>query len=153
MSSRSLLAFTAGTAGAIILSYCIYYDQKRRSDPEYKRKVHQRRQRDINNDDNQATAHQNDIPLYDTSDHSALEQSFYNEMKVGEQLISNGNIADGVSHFANALMMCAQPLPLFQTFQESLPDFVFMPLLMKLTELQSNSSSNKDNSISTPDPV
>ncbi|KAL7742646.1 hypothetical protein ACLKA6_018716 [Drosophila palustris] len=145
MASRSLMALTAGTAGAIILGYCLYFDQKRRSDPEYKRKIRERRQRDLATNENQA--------ISDTIDQSALELSFYNEMKVGEQLISSGNIADGVTHFANAIMMCAQPLPLFQTFQESLPDFVFMPLLMKLTELQANRSSSKDNSTSTPDTV
>ncbi|KAM8720110.1 hypothetical protein ACLKA7_006200 [Drosophila subpalustris] len=145
MASRSLMALTAGTAGAIILGYCLYFDQKRRSDPEYKRKIRERRQRDLATTENQA--------ISDTIDQSALELSFYNEMKVGEQLISSGNIADGVTHFANAIMMCAQPLPLFQTFQESLPDFVFMPLLMKLTELQANRSSSKENSTSTPDSV
>ncbi|XP_062140614.1 mitochondrial import receptor subunit TOM20 homolog B-like [Drosophila sulfurigaster albostrigata] len=154
MSSRTLLGITMGTAGAILLGYCIYLDQKRRGDPEYKRKLHDRRQhtekaqdmKDDHTDDNQLTECPMEEPLGEVSDTLALEHCFESEMKMGEQLICQGNIADGVTHFANAIMMCAHPLPVLQTIQESLPDFVFMPLLMKLTELQSNSSSTKDNS-------
>ncbi|KAH8387554.1 hypothetical protein KR093_007742 [Drosophila rubida] len=166
MSSRALLGLTMGTAGAILLGYCIYFDQKRRADPEYKRKLHQRRQtgKPPQQQPSAAESHQQqqhhqlmdgcamDGSLCEASDHLAMERCFQHEMKRGEQLICQGNIADGVSHFANAIMMCAQPLSVLQTIQESLPDFVFMPLLMKLTELQSNSSSTKDNSTtSTPD--
>ncbi|KAH8290030.1 hypothetical protein KR044_000472 [Drosophila immigrans] len=157
MSSRTLLGLTMGTAGAILLGYCIYFDQKRRADPEYKRKLHDRRLLTEQSEDESSSAghdHQDsDNPSIDgASDNLALERCFENEMKMGEELICQGNIADGVTHFANAIMMCAQPIPVLQTIHESLPDFVFMPLLMKLTELQSNSSSAKDNSTtSTPD--
>lgn len=37
--SRTTLGIAAGIAGTLFLSYCIYFDKKRRSDPEYKKKV------------------------------------------------------------------------------------------------------------------
>lgn len=37
--SRTTLGIAAGIAGTLFLSYCIYFDKKRRNDPEYKRKV------------------------------------------------------------------------------------------------------------------
>lgn len=41
--SRTTLGIAAGIAGTIFLSYCIYFDKKRRSDPEYKKKVRERK--------------------------------------------------------------------------------------------------------------
>lgn len=40
--SRTTLGIAAGIAGTIFLSYCIYFDNKRRNDPEYKKKVRER---------------------------------------------------------------------------------------------------------------
>ncbi|KAJ6648045.1 Mitochondrial import receptor subunit TOM20 like, partial [Pseudolycoriella hygida] len=35
----------AGVAGTLFLGYCIYFDKKRRSDPDYKKKIRERRRR------------------------------------------------------------------------------------------------------------
>lgn len=40
--SRTTLGIAAGIAGTIFLSYCVYFDKKRRSDPDYKKKVRER---------------------------------------------------------------------------------------------------------------
>lgn len=160
MSVACLLVITLGTASAIILGYCMYFDRKRRLDPAYRRKVHERRQRDaiemlkyrLIRDSEWAL---DDIPC-DSSAHMTLERCFLDEIKVGELLITQGNISDGLSHLTNAIMMCAQPMPVLHTLKESLPDCIFMPLIMKLQQLQSyestttTSSSNED-STSYPD--
>ncbi|XP_064547132.1 mitochondrial import receptor subunit TOM20 homolog B-like [Drosophila montana] len=159
MSSKSLLAFTVGTASAFILGFCIYFDQKRRSDPDYKKKVHARRQREHDKFKYRMSSGDDMDPnssMVDANGHTSLERCFLSEINMGEQLISQGNMSEGLSHLANAIMMCAQPMPVLQTLKESLPERVFMPLIMKLQELQSNgsnsmSSSNKDNSTSSPD--
>lgn len=39
MEISKTLGIAAGVAGTIILGYCIYFDQKRRKDPEYKKRV------------------------------------------------------------------------------------------------------------------
>lgn len=41
-SSNQESCFT-GVAGTLFLGYCIYFDKKRRSDPEYKKKVRERK--------------------------------------------------------------------------------------------------------------
>ncbi|KAH8396401.1 hypothetical protein KR222_009807, partial [Zaprionus bogoriensis] len=152
MSVRSLLTLTAGTAGAILLGYCIYFDWKRRSDPEYKRKVHERRQREqdelkyclVDDDDDDSG-----MPAYDPNDYMALKRCFVNEIKLGEQLIAQGNMSDGLSHLANAILMCAQPVPMLQSLQDSLPEPVYMPLMRKLGEMRKmerNASSSASSS-------
>lgn len=155
------MLLSVGTVSAIILGYCMYFDRKRRLDPAYRRKVHERRQQAqidvlkyrLTSGDNEWALNGS---LLDTSDHTTLERCFLDEIKVGEQLISQGNMSDGLSHLASAIMMCAQPMPVLYTLKESLPDRIFMPLIMKLYELQSNysnttSSSSKDDSTSYPD--
>lgn len=37
--SKTTLGIAAGVAGTIFLGYCIYFDQKRRNDPDYKKKI------------------------------------------------------------------------------------------------------------------
>lgn len=41
--SRTTLSIAAGVAGTLFLGYCIYFDKKRRSDPEYKKKIRERK--------------------------------------------------------------------------------------------------------------
>lgn len=41
--NRTTLSIAAGVAGTLFLGYCIYFDKKRRSDPEYKKKIRERR--------------------------------------------------------------------------------------------------------------
>lgn len=43
MISKGTLGICAGVAGALFLGYCIYFDQRRRSDPEFKKKLRERR--------------------------------------------------------------------------------------------------------------
>lgn len=40
--NKTVLGIAAGVAGTLFLSYCIYFDKKRRSDPEYKKKIRER---------------------------------------------------------------------------------------------------------------
>lgn len=39
LMSRTSLSVIAGVAGTLFVSYCIYFDKKRRSDPEYRKKL------------------------------------------------------------------------------------------------------------------
>lgn len=42
MISKSALGMCAGVAGALFIGYCIYFDQKRRSDPNFKKKLREK---------------------------------------------------------------------------------------------------------------
>lgn len=39
VSGQFVAVCAAGLAGSLFLGYCIYFDKKRRSDPDYKKKV------------------------------------------------------------------------------------------------------------------
>ncbi|XP_033150417.1 mitochondrial import receptor subunit TOM20 homolog [Drosophila busckii] len=133
MPSTSILAaLTAGTAGALFVGYCIYYDRKRRADPEYKRKVRERRQReeeyskllllsvDADGDASSLSGGGGMQQLLENDPY--MELCFLNEIKLGEQLVSQGQVSEGLSHLSKAIMMCAQPTMVLETLQESLPE-------------------------------
>lgn len=133
MSRNSLLVLTAGTAGAILLGYCIYYDRKRRSDPNYKRKVHERRQK-IN-----ALPFVYDAASEETfelNDHEVVQHYFQNEIRLAEDLFRQAKLDTGLVHLANAIMVCAQPVALLEAMKVALPERIFNLLLTKLPDLQ-----------------
>ena len=39
MSARFLALCALGLAGSLFVGYCVYFDSKRRSDPDYKKKI------------------------------------------------------------------------------------------------------------------
>jgi import receptor subunit TOM20 len=45
MSGRFLALCALGLAGSLFVGYCVYFDSKRRSDPDYKKKVLARRRK------------------------------------------------------------------------------------------------------------
>lgn len=43
MISNSLIGVAAGVCGTLFLGYCIYFDRKRRSDPNFKKLLRERK--------------------------------------------------------------------------------------------------------------
>lgn len=41
--NKTAIGIAAGVAGTLFLGYCIYFDNKRRKDPDYKKKVRERK--------------------------------------------------------------------------------------------------------------
>jgi mitochondrial import receptor subunit TOM20 len=41
--NKTTLAMAAGVAGTLFLGYCIYFDKKRRSEPDFKKKLRERK--------------------------------------------------------------------------------------------------------------
>ena len=60
---------------------------------------------------------------------------------MGEGLISQGDITNGVEHLANAVIVCGQPTQLLQVLQQTLPAEVFTLLIHRMREFQSEVSS------------
>ncbi|EDW78531.1 uncharacterized protein Dwil_GK16136 [Drosophila willistoni] len=163
MPVHSMILAIAGTASAIFLGYCVYYDHKRRMDPEYRRKLHERRERDqaqlkkqlLHDEAKKAAAMDADSwsPCEcgcgkrmggkpDLSDQAAMERYLFHEIKLGEYLIIRGRLDEGLTHMANAIELCGQPDVLLQMMEATLPDHIFRPLIQKLQEhAQLNDSS------------
>ena len=56
-------------------------------------------------------------------------------MQLGEELLANGELEEGVEHLSNAVAVCGQPTQLLQVLQQTLPPQVFQMLLARLPEV------------------
>lgn len=121
----------AGVAGAIFLGYCIYFDHKRRSAKDFKKKLHDKRQ-----EREKRSVKKNKNKMPDLNDHEAVQRYFLHEIQMGEALISQGDISNGVEHLANAVIVCGQPTQLLQVLQQTLPAEVFTMLIHRMREFQ-----------------
>uniref|UniRef100_A0A8C6WKD8 Translocase of outer mitochondrial membrane 20 n=1 Tax=Neogobius melanostomus TaxID=47308 RepID=A0A8C6WKD8_9GOBI len=120
MSGRTT-AVVAGVCGALFLAYCIYFDRKRRSDPNFKVVL------------NFLQTFFWKLP--DLKDAEAVQKFFLEEIQLGEELLSQGEFEKGVDHLTNAIAVCGQPQQLLQVLQQTLPPPVFQMLLTKLPSI------------------
>ncbi|KAK5898917.1 mitochondrial import receptor subunit TOM20 homolog B [Pseudochaenichthys georgianus] len=129
MSGRSS-ALAAGVCGALLVGYCIYFDKKRRSDPNFKNRLRQRRRKQ-----QVATERAGMAKLPDLKDAEAVQKFFLEEIQLGEELLAQGDYEKGVDHLTNAIAVCGQPQQLLQVLQQTLPPPVFQMLLTKLPSI------------------
>lgn len=80
------IGLVAGVCGSLFIGYCIYFDKKRRSAPDYKKKVLERRRRQEEEAENK-----NKIVI-DFNDREAVNRLFMQELELGEELLRMGNI-------------------------------------------------------------
>ncbi|XP_073758334.1 mitochondrial import receptor subunit TOM20 homolog [Callorhinus ursinus] len=120
-------AITAGVCGALFLGYCIYFDRKRRSDPNFKNGLRERRKKQ-----KLAKERAGLCKLPDLKDAEAVQKFFLEEIQLGEELLAQGEYEKGVDHLTNAIAVCGQPQQLLQVLQQTLPPPVFQMLLTKL---------------------
>ncbi|XP_062399642.1 mitochondrial import receptor subunit TOM20 homolog B [Sardina pilchardus] len=126
MNSRTS-AIAAGVCGALFLGYCIYFDRKRRSDPNFRQKLRERRRNQKAQQDRTGLSR-----LPDLKDAEAVQKFFLEEIQLGEELLAQGDYEKGVDHLTNAIAVCGQPQQLLQVLQQTLPPPVFQMLLTKL---------------------
>lgn len=130
---KSFMGVTAFVAGSCFLGYCLYFDKKRRSDPDYRKKVHERREKARQQ---LAVSKKNGrINVADLKDPVALERYFMQELILGEKDIEHDRVDSGIQHLANAMVVCGQPARLLQILQSSFTPEVFIKLLRKLREI------------------
>ena len=127
MLSKTSLGLVA-SAGVCFIGYCIYFDRKRRSDPNFKEKLKQkRRAAKAAKPGNRGTTQ---IP--DMRDAEAMQRFFLQEVQLGEELLAAGDIDGGVEHLSNAVAVCGQPQQLLQVLQQTLPPQVFQLLVQRV---------------------
>ncbi|XP_054000837.1 mitochondrial import receptor subunit TOM20 homolog [Hylaeus anthracinus] len=124
MISKAAVGIAVGIAG-IFVGYCFYFDQKRRSDPDFKKKLRERRKAK-----KQAQKTSSKIP--NLKDHEVVQRFFLQEVQLGEEMLTYGDIEGGTEHLANAVAVCGQPTHLLQVLQKTLPPQVFQLLLQRL---------------------
>ncbi|KAK2874694.1 hypothetical protein Q8A67_021847 [Cirrhinus molitorella] len=117
----------AGLGAALFVGYCIYFDRQRRSDPNYKNKLRERRKKQKAAQEKAGLSR-----LPDLKDAEAVQKFFLEEIQLGEELLAQGDYEKGVDHLTNAIAVCGQPQQLLQVLQQTLPPPVFQMLLTKL---------------------
>ncbi|KAL7731595.1 hypothetical protein ACLKA6_017534 [Drosophila palustris] len=135
--NKTAIGIAAGLAGTLFIGYCIYFDKKRRSEPDYKKKVRERRRRN-----RKTGSSKQGMP--NLNDHEAIERYFLQEIQLGETLIARGDFETGVEHLANAIVVCGQPARLLQVLQSSLPAQVFAMLIIKMQEFGNRAAESSD---------
>ncbi|CAB3375011.1 Hypothetical predicted protein [Cloeon dipterum] len=126
MISKTTLGIAAGICGTIFLGYCFYFDRCRRMDPNFKKKLRERRRLMKANMKNTSSK------LPNMNDHEAVQKFFIQEVQLGEELLGQGDVEGGVEHLANAVSVCGQPQQLLQVLQQTLPPQVFFLLMQQL---------------------
>ncbi|XP_052007409.1 mitochondrial import receptor subunit TOM20 homolog [Xyrauchen texanus] len=129
MGSKSS-AIAAGVCGTLIIGYCIYFDRKRRSDPNFKTRLRERRRSQKAAQDESGLAR-----LPDLKDAGAVQKFFLDEIQLGEELLAQGDNEKGVDHLTNAIAVCDQPQQLLQVLQQTLPPPVFQMVLANLPSI------------------
>jgi len=124
---KSSLGIAAAGAGVCFIGYCIYFDRKRRSDPQFRHKLRERR---LKEKQNQKTKKGAEIP--DMKDPEAMQRFFMQEIQLGEELMASGEIEEGIEHLSNAVAICGQKQQLLQVLQQTLPPQVFQLLVQNM---------------------
>ncbi|XP_043282171.1 mitochondrial import receptor subunit TOM20 homolog B-like [Venturia canescens] len=124
MISKAAVGLAVGMAG-IFVGYCFYFDKKRRSDPDFKKKLKERRKA------RKAAQKVSSIPL-NLDDQEVIQRFFLQEVQLGEEMLASGNLDGGIEHLCNAVAVCGQPHELLRVLQKTLPPQVFHLLLQRL---------------------
>uniref|UniRef100_A0A1I8GFD2 C2H2-type domain-containing protein n=1 Tax=Macrostomum lignano TaxID=282301 RepID=A0A1I8GFD2_9PLAT len=138
ITGRQYLAIGAGL-GAAFLGYCVYFDQKRRSAPDFKQKLIEKRRQQ--KEDRRLKA---EGGLPDLRDAEAVQRFFMEEVQTGESLLGRGDIEGGVEHLATAIAVCAQPSHLLQMLQQTLPNEIFELILAALPKAKQKFSKARE---------
>lgn len=120
--TKTSVGILAGLASAVFVGYCVYYDKKRRNQPDFKKNLYERRRRNLK------TAE----VFPNLKDQKSIERYFMEQIHRGEMLITEGNFDAGADHLMNAIVVCNKPAKLLSVLQTTLPVQVFTMLVYKL---------------------
>lgn len=122
MNFSPFMEFIADVCLFGLAGYCCYYlDRQRRNDLNLMKKRRERLWQRLMVDKRPGFLNQKPLQRY-----------FTRELQLGEELISQGNLEDGVDHFSNAVMVCEQQEDLEEFFQHTLPSETFAMLVNSL---------------------
>jgi import receptor subunit TOM20 len=141
MDGKSL-GIVAGIGAAAFLGYCVYFDNKRRSAPDFRAKLREKRRLAAK----RANAHKGPA-MPDFTDQEAVQRFFLQEVQLGEEMLAQGDLENGVEHLSLAVAVCGQPQSLLGVLQQTLPPQIFSLLLQNLDLAQKKVRSHAASSI------
>ncbi|XP_062502990.1 mitochondrial import receptor subunit TOM20 homolog [Corticium candelabrum] len=129
-----------GGCGLAFLGYCIYFDRKRRTAPDFKKKLREKRKQ-IKEENAKSEAKAKHAKAGDAA--SAAQEFFLNEVQLGEEALASGDMEGCVEHLLAALKVAGNPTQLLQMYQQALPPDVFQMLVQRLPTVVSTKSSGQ----------
>jgi len=127
MSGRAVWGLgAAAVSGLLVLGYCIYFDHQRRSDPNFKKNLREKRKQ------RRLAKSSTGSSMPDLRDQEAVQKYFLSEVQLGEELLSQGDVDNAVEHLGSAIAVCGHPQQLLHILQQTLPPQVFHLLLQRL---------------------
>jgi len=128
MIPKTAIGIAAGISGLLFLGYCIYFDKHRHNDPNFKKKLREKRKQ-------KRLSRSAGSKVPDLRDQEAVQKFFLSEVQLGEDLLSQGDVEGAVEHLGSAIAVCGQPQQLLQILQQTLPPQVFHLLLARLPQI------------------
>ncbi|CAF0896401.1 unnamed protein product [Rotaria sordida] len=121
----------AVSLGVGFLGYCVYFDRKRRSAPEFREKLKAKRKKQKQH----TGGGSGERFTINSSDPEEMRRYFLEQIQQGEDCLSRGDLDNGVDHLAKAIAVCSQPQSLMSLFQQTLPPELFQEIIMRLPRI------------------
>ncbi|KAG9104193.1 hypothetical protein FRC06_004618 [Ceratobasidium sp. 370] len=169
VETRTLVAISAASAAAALAGYLVYFDYKRRTDPEFRKKLRKEKKKVAK------TAKPDDAPDAAQAGHSQddlkkllarinaepaptlpgeREKYFLDQVGIGEQLLTRGPAFEvpAALSFYRALRSYPSPVEIIMVFQNTLPPHIFA-IVMELASLDVSSSESELAHEPAPEPA
>ena len=114
--------------GILFIGYCIYFDRKRRSDPNFKQKLKERKRVKLLEECDETIKQ---LVLLNKED---FPEFFKQEVALGEKLLDRGDFMAGIEHLCIALVICGpeEQTQFLKVLERKLISPVFETLLQRL---------------------
>ncbi|CAF1330336.1 unnamed protein product [Rotaria magnacalcarata] len=117
--------------GVSFIGYCVYFDRKRRNAPDFHEKLKAKRQKQKQKPQQTGgTSSFNKI-----NDAEEMRHYFLEQIQLGEDCLTRGDIDTGLNCLAKAVLACSQPQNLMVFFQQSLPSELFQELITRIPKI------------------
>ncbi|XP_021961636.1 mitochondrial import receptor subunit TOM20 homolog isoform X1 [Folsomia candida] len=134
MSGRT--AVIGAAIGGLIAVGCLYFDHRRRSDPNFKNKLRERRRKL-----RLAMVPLDEIPEFHSQDE--VRTYFSQEVQMGHAFLDGGQIQEAILHFGRALSVYHEPQQLLSIWNQTLPPGIAQLILASRPTLGQVMNSNK----------
>jgi len=124
--TRVALSLTGVAAGAL-LAYALYFDYRRRTAGDYKEKLRARRKltesrRDLHPGTSQPSPSKESPMRILPVDPTGMQHFFLQEVQLGEEMLMEGHVDEGIDHLAMAILMCNKPDQVMGVFRQTLAE-------------------------------
>lgn len=140
VSPKAALGIVAGIFGILFVGYWVYVDKQKLKDVDFKQKIKDRRKA------TKVKCHQRSQPRCPvTADQEDIQAFFLNQVKLGEELLGQGDLDGGIDHLCNAVTICGHPSQILEILQQTLPPNLFLTLLQRIPNPNQRISERNDN--------